>query len=173
MSNTMYDLEQELLALVDTGDLVAEDQREAYERELIAVRLAAVEKRDRVAHFLAECDMREEGIKAEVERLTKLRRSYASARERVEALIVGIITSMGTDEKGKYPVLRGNHCRFSVARNRSAVLITDAAAVPARFRTVIPEESVPSKEAIREALDRKEDVPGATWAPEKFNLRRG
>lgn len=54
---------------------------------------------------------------------------------------------------------------FSVAATAGSVEIIEPDIIPARFLTVIPEQYVPDKTAIKEAIKNGEEVPGAEIIP--------
>jgi len=75
----LYDIEQHLAALIDTEDAVPDDLEQAYALELHATLLSAVEKRDRVGHFMGWLESQAELAHKEIERLKK-REDFFSTR---------------------------------------------------------------------------------------------
>src|SRR5690349_9770845 len=67
----------------------------------------AIEKRDRVAQFLAHLESQITLAKAEIARLQERRQMYERAVERVEEYVIAAIEKLGPDAKGKYPKLEG------------------------------------------------------------------
>lgn len=134
---TLYELEDTLVAMLNSIDMVEDpEQRAEAEQEIITLHLAAVEKRDRVAQFLSHCDNQEAFIKAEIDRLSDLKATFAKARERVEAMIVNTIQAIGQDDNGKWRKLDGRTCSFSLAKKPLSTEITSMEALPARFKDV-------------------------------------
>ena len=72
---TLYELEDQLLALADTAEAVPPEQEAAFVAEFEATLAAAVEKRDRVGQFMAHLESQIALAKSEIGR--------ASCRERV------------------------------------------------------------------------------------------
>jgi hypothetical protein len=194
---TLYSVEENLAALLDTADMVEDPaQQEAIEREIVAAHMAAVEKRDRVHQFLVHCEMQAGGIDHEIKRLQALKKNFESARDRVTDYIVRVIKDRGPDEKGKYPKLEGKTCSFAIQRNPESVEITDPAAISERYQRItlsIPAlhyETVRSlanslgfrihargeveimKADIRKDLQDGSEVPGAMLITDKYSLRR-
>jgi len=56
-SLTLYDIENEVQALVDTAELVPADREAQFLEELKDAMVFAVDKRDRVAQFLAHLEV--------------------------------------------------------------------------------------------------------------------
>jgi len=193
---TLWDVEERYMALLDTEALVAPEEQQEFYGELEVALRTAVEKRDRVGQFLLLCDDRMSAIDAEIERLRKLKSQWERAQERMEQYVIRVIESQGSDDKGKYPKLKGNTCILGIQRNPSTVEITDEAAVPSAFKTLtitIPAEAWEehisrfgslkpdvlkdikstsvsiNKRAIKKALDANEQVDGADL---KFGTHR-
>src|ERR1700760_3432635 len=80
---TLYSLEENLVALLDTVDMVDDpQQQEAIFQEIVSAHLAAVDKRDRVGQFLAHCEGQQASITAEIQRLQKLKKAYETTQDR-------------------------------------------------------------------------------------------
>ena len=136
---SLYQIESDLMALVESAETVSELQREAYALELRAALANSIAKRQRVGEFLAHCEAQEEFCGAEIDRLTALKHRYAKARERVQGMVVSIILERGQDERGKWPVLEGNTVTLGIASTPPAVRIEEGAEIPAALQTVTVE----------------------------------
>lgn len=184
----LYQIESDLMALVESAETVSELQREAYALELQAALANSIAKRQRVGEFLAHCEAQEEACSAEIDRLTALRYRYAKARERVQGMVVSIILECGQDERGKWPVLEGQTMTLGIASTPPAVRIEDGAEIPAALQTVtvtmpgdnwdrivaalpdevlgfagdVSETRTPDKGAIKAALKAGAEIPGVT-----------
>jgi hypothetical protein len=198
---TLYGLEEQLVALLDTVDMVEDpEQQDAIAQEIIATHMACVEKRDRVGQFLVHCEGQQATIDAEIKRLQALKKAYSKTQERVEDHIVRTIQSFGTDEKGKYRKLEGKTTVFSVRVCPPSVNVTNEGAVPAEFKTLtitVPatawEELIDNvdlderckflaavkktecaidKKGVKSAIDQKKEVPGACIANGRYSLIR-
>lgn len=200
-SVTLYGLEEQLVALLDTVDMVEDpEQQEAIAQEIVAAHLACVEKRDRVAHFLVHCEGQQATIDAEIKRLQALKKAYAKTQEKVEEYIVRTIQTFGADDKGKYRKLEGKTTVFSVRACPPSVNVTDEGSVPAEYKTLtitVPatawEELIDNvdlderckflgavkktecaidKKGVKSAIEARKEVPGACIAGGRYSLIR-
>ncbi|CAB4130476.1 Siphovirus Gp157 [uncultured Caudovirales phage] len=198
---TLYSLEENLVALLDTADMVEDPaQQEAILQEIVSAHLAAVEKRDRVGQFLAHCENQQAGIDTEIKRLQALKKAYVTTQERVEAYIVRTIQDIGKDDKGKFRKLEGKTTVLSIRPCPVSVEVKDEAAVPDRFKTLtitVPAtawsefvdsadieerakflvavdrwDTAVSKKEVKAAIEAKQQVPGAILADTKYSLQR-
>lgn len=134
---TLYQLEDDLVALLDTGEGGIEPGMEAeFEAALSAALTKTVEKRDRCAQFLSHCDGQAANIDAEIERLQALRSKFTRAYDRMENYIMRTILALGRDGKGKLRKLEGKTCCFSLAAKPARAEITDETAVPLDYKRV-------------------------------------
>lgn len=131
---TLHEIEENLLALLDSEALVAEDAEAEFKAELTEALKVAVDKRDRVAQFLANCSASIALADIEMDRLRKRKATFEKAVERLEAYAVETILSLGTDAKGKYRKLEGRTATLSVKRNPPSVDVQDEAAVPLAYK---------------------------------------
>jgi hypothetical protein len=133
---SLYQIESDLMALVESAETVTELQREAYALELQTALQGSIAKRQRVGEFLAHCEAQEEFCSAEIDRLTALKHRYVKARERVQGMVVSIILDRGKDERGRWPVLEGWTVTLGIASTPPAVRIEEGAEIPAALQTV-------------------------------------
>lgn len=129
---SLYVLEEELVALLDTEELVSPEQQEAYRADLSIALQRSVEKRDRVAQFIRFCELQDENCKAEQKRLAELRMTYEQALERCKEYAVYTLRSLGRDAKGKWRKLAGNTSVLTL-REQPKVEIVDDYVLPDRF----------------------------------------
>ena len=172
MSTSLWKVEEDLAALIDTADMVPDEHRDAYEHDLIAAHMAAVDKRDRVGAFLSHCEQQIAGVNAEIERLNALKERYSAAINRVESMVLHVLMEKGVDARGKLPAIEGHLTRFSARLCPPSVQIVEAADIPIGYCREVPARTEPDKMAIRRALEAGEDVPGAVLAPKKYRLER-
>ena len=143
---SLYGLEAELLALLDTEDLVTDpNQRAEIEREIIAVRCAVVEKRDRVAGLIRHCKQTQSAIAEERNRLATLAAHYEAVEERVKGYVAEVIRAAGKDSKGKYKPLEGRTLvmRLQASGGVQSLEIVQENAIPThlgKFHGVIGEQ---------------------------------
>ncbi|HLH43120.1 MAG TPA: siphovirus Gp157 family protein [Bryobacteraceae bacterium] len=131
---TLYEIEDSLQALIETGDSVTPEMEDAFQAELSAALHTAASKRDRVAQFLAFCDSQKALAKQEIDRIRKRQAAFEKAAERLESYVVAVIKSLGADEKGRYRKLEGNSATLSIKRNPASTSIEDDSLIPLRFK---------------------------------------
>lgn len=156
---SLFELEQDLQALLDTEDLVSEDQRGQFEAELAESLKASVAKRDRVAQFIVHCAMQQENCEREIERLKKRKESFDRAGKRIKMYVQRVIESLGSDANGKPKKLEGNLATFSLRQAPGHIEVIDASKVPADLRVETVTVAIDKREAKRR-IESGEDVPG-------------
>jgi hypothetical protein len=197
---TLYELEEQLAALVETqaGGIPPELEQQ-FLTELEATLKSTADKRDRVGQFLNHLEAQKQFADAEIRRLEERRARLAAALERLEAYVIRVIQGLGM-EKGKYRKLEGNTITLRIQRCPDSVEVADAAAVPLDYQKA--EVTLPaalwepildqldfdfrvqvnaairkieldvSKTAIKAAIDAGAEVPGARLVKDKYTLRR-
>jgi hypothetical protein len=163
---TLYDLENNLTAFLDTAEGgVAPEQAAEFEKEFLLALEKTVEKRDRVAQFLAFCEAQQAFAVAEMERLAALKVSYWRAAERVKGYVTRVLEALGLDEKGRWRKLEGRTCLFTLCNNPVSVEITAEAEVPAEFKAVSITVSMHAWQRLLEAAATLEqNTDDAEWA---------
>ncbi|MGE5571101.1 MAG: siphovirus Gp157 family protein [Rhodospirillales bacterium] len=198
---TLYNIEEHLVALLDTAEMVeTPEQQEAIFAEIQQALVSAVEKRDRVNQFIVHCESQQTAIDAEIKRLRALKDNYARAADRMQEYIVRTIQALGTDEKGRYRKLEGKTCVFGLRACPPSVEIRNEGEIPADYKTLtitVPAkvweeltdnldieerskfiggvkkvECAIDKKAVKSAIDGGATVPGADLAIGKFSLMR-
>ncbi|HZU25505.1 MAG TPA: siphovirus Gp157 family protein [Bryobacteraceae bacterium] len=149
----LYRIEEYLAALVETAELVPEDQEREFQAEFEAALTTAVEKRDRVGQFFAHLEQQIEFAKLEIERLRERKAAYERALDRLENYVVGTIEHLGKDARGKYRRLEGRTVTFSVRGCPPSVEVTDEPAVPAAFKALTIRLPATIWERMLDALD--------------------
>ena len=197
---SLYVIEDGLAALIETAELVSPEQEQEFRIEFQAALTAAVDKRDRVGHFLAHLEQQIGFARFEIDRLRQRKAACERAFERLESYVVETIENLGTDSKGKYPRLEGKTTTFSLRACPPSVEATDESAIPAEYKTLTlklpavmwgqlldgldleqraaillqvrsPEVSV-DKRSIKAAIDGGVEVPGAGLVMGRHALRR-
>lgn len=160
---TLYDLEENLVALLDTSEMVEdEDQRLEILDEIARADAQAIEKRDNLIHFLRHLDFQQANIDAEIKRLSALKDGYARGQERVERYVVSVIERFAPEPKHGPKKLEGTIGVLALRKNPDSVEILDQAAIPERFLVAPPPPPLrPDKAAIKKAIQAGEEVPGA------------
>ena len=163
----LYDIEQHLAALVDTEELVPDDQEQMYALELHATLLAVVEKRDRVGQFLGHLESQIAFAHAEAARLKTREELYARALARMESYVSRVIESLGTDGKGKRKRLEGSTVTLSLHGCDKRVEIKDERAVPTKYKRVTITLPAETWELMCDSLDLdfREQVLGEVKSP--------
>jgi hypothetical protein len=198
---TIYNIEEHLVALLDTAEMVeTPEQQEQIFAEIQQALTNAVEKRDRVNQFLVHCESQQAAIDAEIKRLQTLKKSFTKAQERMEDYVLRTIQALGADEKGRYRKLEGRTVVFSARPCPASVEVRDEAAIPAEYKTLtitVPatawEELIDGvdiderskflaavkktecsmdKRGIKTAIDSGAEVPGADLAIGRYALVR-
>ena len=128
---TLYNIEENLLALLDTEEMVeGEDDRLAILNEIAEATQFAVAKRDNLIRFLGHVDHQISGIKTEQERLANLKKSYESGKKRVEAYVVSVIEEFAPPAKRGSPKLEGSIGVLSIAKKPDTVQVDDPVLLP-------------------------------------------
>ena len=152
----LYVIEDYLAALVETAELVPEDQEQEFRAEFEAALATAVEKRDLVGQFLVHLEQQIEFAKLEIDRLRQRRAVYERALERLENYVIATIEHLGKDGKGKYRKLEGRTVTFSLRGCPPSVEVTDEAAVPAAFKALTIKLPATLWERMLDALEVEE-----------------
>lgn len=136
---SLYQLEENHMALLDSEALVTPDQQAQFRAEIAESLKTAVDKRERVAQFLRHCELQAENCKKEIDRLSRLKRSYEGAAKRMEEHVAWSMEQLGYGEKdarGRVRKLEAHTAVFTLRPNPPAVEITDEAAVPSEYKTL-------------------------------------
>lgn len=193
-SRTLYDLEENIVDLLDTEELVPPDQESEFKQQLARALVDAVDKRDRIAQFLAHCECQAAFAGLEIKRLQERKARFTRAAERLEAYVIWVIQSLRVKQ------LEGKHITLSLARCPSSVAIERADKVPCDYQSFTPKlpwarwaeilnalpqdervrllselnvsESQIDKLAVKEALAAGVEVPGARLVTDKQRLVR-
>jgi len=131
---TLFDLEESLTALLDTQDMVAPDDEQAFLTDFEAALSTATDKRDRVAGRLAKLEAQQAYAAAEIKRLQAFKRSAEAQQERLEGYVTYVIQRLGKDAKGKWRKLEGNSSTLALKACPASVEITSEADVPLDFK---------------------------------------
>lgn len=199
-SVSLYELEETLVAFVEAMEMVPPEDEPAFLEAFSQALMAAQDKRDKVAQFLAHLESQAEMAKAEIKRLQERKADFEAARDRLEAYVVKVIESLGTDAKGKLQKLEGKYSTLSLRACPVSVEVSDDTAVPdacQRVTVTLPapmwtevldaldietagrvEEAAGQpkrtidKAALKAALESNPDIPGARLVIGKHSLKR-
>jgi hypothetical protein len=135
---TLYELEDDLQALVNSIDLAEEPSARESILEAIGQALEkAVEKRDAVVAFLRHCEMQRRFADTEIDRIQKRKASIARLQEELESHLVCVVEQYANPDRRGIQRLEGNFSSLRIQKNPDSVLITDAVAIPLAFKQVI------------------------------------
>ncbi len=136
VAELLYSIEDGLLALIDSEELVPEEQEREFQAVLAGQLRKAVGKRDAVGRFIRHCETMAEASKSEEVRLRERRKFYERAAEKMRGYVKNILEVLGPDERGGWRRLEGNTFTFLLRDNNPSVRIVDPEAVPDRFKDV-------------------------------------
>jgi hypothetical protein len=197
---TLYTIEDQLTALVDTLEIVPVNQEEELVARIGEALLHAIDKRDSMGRFLAHVDAQIGFADAEIKRLQDRKQTFTRLLDRTEGYMVRVIQSLGQDTKGKWQKLEGRTVTFSLRKQPPSVAIDNEADVPSAYRKATIKIAAPlweelldsagidlagrvldtakraddvSKSAIKEAIETGTEVPGAHLEKDGQKLKRG
>jgi len=191
-SLSLYHIEEELKAYLDSEALVPEDQLAAFQAEFIAKSAAAVRKRGDCIRAISHIEAQIAGARAEENRIAEWRKSLESGLERFKAYLIRCIELSGQKK------VEADNGSLSIQSNPESVEITDLELVPDEFKTVtvkmpaalyreLLQETAErdaavyshildvtftaSKTQIKEALKQGREVPGCDLRFGRWSLR--
>jgi hypothetical protein len=137
-SPTLYQLEDNLVALVETGEGGIDPEREEeFRADLARALQAAMDKRDRVGQFIKYLEDQARFAGEEAKRLAERKAIFERAADRMKAYVKWTIQQMGTDEHGKCKKLEGRTVTFSLRKLPDTLQVDDEAAIPAEYKTLV------------------------------------
>jgi hypothetical protein len=164
---TLYEISDHLVALLDTVDLCETDtQRAECEAEIDRTIEAQLNKVDNVNRFFSYLESQTDLAEREIKRIKARGAVFANLYERLEQYV---IRGMQIRNLRK---IEGDTSKLTLRTNTPGVEIDDEAAVPAKFKTIIPATFTIDKRSIKKAIDAGEDVPGAHLREPSVSLLR-
>ncbi len=181
---TLYSLEENLVALLDSQEMTEGDEQAQLEilREIAQANQAAVQKRDNLIRFFRHLDLQEASIDTEIRRLQALKGDYARGKERLEKYVISVMEELVPAPKKGAKKLEGSIGVLTLKKNPDSVEIEDETAVPNSFKDVTvtmsaetwlgfaPEPLVAAarkidyrvkRAEVKDALKAGKEVPGA------------
>ena len=152
LSDPLYELEHDLLELLDTEGLVPAEQEAEFQVVLYEQLKTTVSKRDRVGQFIRGCELQAANSKEEKQRQAARQAMYEHAAEKAREWTGKVIESLGRDEKGKWRKLEGNTVTLSLRNNPQGVKILDEAEIPPEYKNISIKLSAVTWESIIMAL---------------------
>jgi hypothetical protein len=163
-SPSLFTIEDDLQALLNSEDLVTEQQWEQFKTEVAAKLRSAVDKRQRFGEFIRFCELMQSNCETESKRLEALKKMYAAAQERCEQFVVYTIEQLGRDRRGRYPKLAGHTVTLSVAQNPDSVEIVDKESIPDRFQSVDLKLPLDAWKRVLASFESRNDADGQETA---------
>lgn len=169
---TLYCIEENRLALLDSIDMVEDDEAKiAILRDIASADVAAIEKRNAVIAFRQMHMRMAEAARAEAKRLSDLAASIEKKVDNLDSYLVRVIQQFAPEPKRGPKKLEGTIGVLSLRKNPDSVIITDEKAIPEKFMVQPPVPPPrPDKVAIKAAIQAHEDVPGADLSFETYRL---
>lgn len=149
---TLYEMSaaaRELLALLEAGEIDEQTVLDTMES------IGAGEKLEAYIHVQKELEKEIAGFKAEIDRMTERKKALESRVERLKAAQVQFMQATGQKSAS------AGTFRLTLRESKS-VEITDEAAIPAEYITVIPSSTRPDKKAMLAALKDGAEISGAS-----------
>jgi hypothetical protein len=163
-THTLYDLEEALGLLLEAAEQNnAEDP--SLQQAVDEYLEAALEKRDRVANFIAHLEQQQELATAEIRRLRERESFFARQQERLEGYVIHFLETKGIRK------LEGRTVTVSLRACPPSVQILDQAAIPPKY-LVCKQEFVADKKALKAAIESGVEVPGVDLQVGKNSLLR-
>ena len=161
---TLYRIEDELEALLDSVETCSDELREELEARIAQYVGAETVKVDNVGRVLSQLDSVQAHARSEIERLGIRQRNAENAKRRLEAYLLHVLARRnGQPLKGKTVTL--------FARRTEALIIDDPDAVPAEWKRTTVNVDIP-KEPIKRAIKDGGTVPGAHIEPREHLVKR-
>jgi hypothetical protein len=185
---TLYQVEDQYLALLETEAMVPPELEEEFRQELEEALLHAVDKREKVVQFLLWLKEQQAAAEKEINRLKERKDRMANVERRMDRYVVGVIRNAGTDSKGRYKKLQAHTALLFLRALPASIDILDDDLVPAEYRRInltmpldlwerlneahpelemldlmkISIRSITAdKEAVKRAIEDGDDIPGA------------
>ncbi len=137
-SCTLYELEDNLQALVNSIDLAEEPSaRESILEEIAQTLRRTAEKRDAVVAFLRHCEMQRRFADAEIQRIEKRKASITRLQEELEDHLVRVVEQYAKPDRRGVKRLEGNFSSMRIQKNPDSVLIMDVSAIPLALKQVL------------------------------------
>lgn len=93
-ARTFYEIEDQLQALLDTEEMVSEEQAGEYFADLAQAHADATRKRNGIIKALVSFDEQVEGAEAEIKRLKEHIARQEKAKERLQQYVIGVLKKL-------------------------------------------------------------------------------
>jgi hypothetical protein len=171
---TLYQIEDTLAALLETGDGgIAPELEMQYQQDLAQTLQKAVDKRDRVGQFIRHLEAQGQFAGEEAKRLAERKHMFERAAERLRTYVKWTIESMGQDEQGKWRKLEGRTVTFSLRKLPDILQVDDELTIPAEYKTLVITVPAAAWQRHLEACSDRDVILAAITATEvKLDRRR-
>lgn len=147
---TLYDLTNDFNKLMDA------ESDDEITNALIEIASGEIEKKaESYCKFLATVESTIEQFKAEEKRIADARKSLENKVKRAKERMKECLLAANIDK------VSAGTFKISIRLSPGTVEIDDLEQIPQKFLTVIPQQYVPDKNAIKTAIKAGEEVPGA------------
>ena len=163
-SQPLWQIDEELEALLDTLDVCPEEMREELSERIEMYVSMLSTKVDSIAGVLRSLENVQLNAKAERDRLMAREKAAERAQNRLESYVLEILRKR-PDQK-----LKGKTTTFSI-KTTEALVITNPDLVPAEWKQVVTTVNIP-KDPIKRALKAGTDVPGVAIQVNEHLVRR-
>jgi ribosomal 50S subunit-associated protein YjgA (DUF615 family) len=154
---TLYDLEDNLAALVNTFEMVEEAETRKLILDDIGNALRQVKaKRDAVVGFLRHCEAQQQFADQEIERIKTRRDRMAKFQAEFEQYLIRVIDQFVVADRRGVKRLEGNFSSMRLQKNPDSVVITDEKALPVAWKDVVLTMPAYVWEALLERLEKEE-----------------
>ena len=154
---TLYELEDNLQALVNSIDLAEEpSSRAAILEEIGQALLKTREKRDNVVAFLRHCELQQEFADQEIVRIQKRKAFIARVQQELELRVIRVVEEFAVADRKGIQRLEGNCSSMRIQKNLDSVLIVDPNLVPPAFKAAVVTLPAYVWEALLNCLDPEE-----------------
>ena len=157
---TLYELEDQLQALVNSIDLAEEpSSREPIFEQIEESLRRTKQKRDTVARFLAHCEAQQRFADEEIARIQARKAFIARVQDELETRVIRLIEQFAPPDRKGIKRLDGNCSAMRIQKNPDSVVVTDPNLVPPGLKTAVVSMPAYVWEALLECLtleDRKE-----------------
>lgn len=161
---TLYRLDEELEALVDSALTCPDELREELEERIAQFLTAETAKIDSIGWVLSTLESVQAHARSEIERLRIRQQAAEKAQRHLEAYILHILARRnGQPLKGKNITL--------FARRTEVLIVDDPDAVPAEWKRTTVTVDIP-KEPLKRAIKEGENIPGVHIEPREHLVKR-
>lgn len=154
MNKSLYHIQEDYLRLAatleDNGGEITEDIEDALQVNKEELEVKGVNYALVIRQMAGEADI----IKAEIDRLTKLKKSKEAAADRLKNTIKSAMELYGIHS------IKGDLVNITLRNNAASVVIDNEGDIPAEYVTE-KVTTAPDKKAIKAAIDSGVEVPGA------------